>query len=208
MQRYNNAANMSFDDAGGYFQENNNNNNNNNSNFEEADQQGGRNSSSFASLDPSAGFPGLGELPSGGMQESAGVENNLSGTFTGDLNASSYDHVVTGEDHTQLLHDMLQQQSSHANNQSGQSTQPSQVSSLHLQLNEQVMRTVKMNLNWHVPFCDVPISSDNFQGITTTRMIKKGYLISATSPSLHYLDFMVLRLNCCLSENHDIAQPQ
>ncbi|KAG0603882.1 hypothetical protein M758_10G127700 [Ceratodon purpureus] len=66
-------------------------------------------------LDPSAGFPGLGELPSGGIDST--VENNLTGTFTGDLNASAYD---VADDHSQLLQEMLQQQSQ---SQSGQCTQ-------------------------------------------------------------------------------------
>lgn len=135
MQRYNtNTTNMTFDDSG-YFgsgQENFCMDTDQAGPGHDVDdgQPGSRNvttsslmanftASSQDRLDPSAGFPGLGELPSGGMESA--VENNLTGTFTGDLNASAYD---VGEDHSQLLQDMLQQQSQ---TQSGQSTQVSQV---------------------------------------------------------------------------------
>lgn len=65
-------------------------------------------------LDPSASFPGLGELPSNGIE--SGVENNLmSGTFTGDLNSTTYE---VGEDHSHLLQEMLHQQSQPESGQS------------------------------------------------------------------------------------------
>lgn len=57
-------------------------------------------------LDPSASFPGLGELPSNGMEPA--VEQNLTGTFTGDLNSTAYE---VGDDHNHLLQEMLQQHS-------------------------------------------------------------------------------------------------
>lgn len=72
-------------------------------------------------LDPSASFPGLGELPSSGLESA--VENNLAGTFTGDLNSTVYE--VHGEDQSQLLQEMLQQQS--AQSHSAQSEVNSQV---------------------------------------------------------------------------------
>ena len=56
-------------------------------------------------LDPSASFPGLGELPSNGMEPA--VEQNLTGTFTGDLNSTAYEVGI--QDHSQLLQEMLQQ---------------------------------------------------------------------------------------------------
>ena len=56
-------------------------------------------------LDPSASFPGLGELPSNGMDPA--VEQNLTDTFTGDLNSTAYE--VQDQDHSELLQEMLQQ---------------------------------------------------------------------------------------------------
>lgn len=58
-------------------------------------------------LDPSASFPGLGELPSHGMEPA--VEQNLTGTFTGDLNSTAYEVNVEDQDHSRLLQEMLQQ---------------------------------------------------------------------------------------------------
>ena len=77
-------------------------------------------------LDPSASFPGLGELPSSGLESA--VENNLAGTFTGDLNSTVYE--VHGEDQSQLLQEMLQQQS--AQSHSAQSEVNSQVCNMTL----------------------------------------------------------------------------
>lgn len=125
MQRYNNTSNtnMTYNDTG-YFGGQESFTMDTDTNL---DSQPGRNMQTISlmanftatnldRLDPSAAFPGLEELPSGGIDPS--VENSLSGTFTGDLNASAFDMP---DDHSQLLQDMLQQQSQI------QSTQATQV---------------------------------------------------------------------------------
>ncbi|XP_024375414.1 transcription factor EAT1 isoform X2 [Physcomitrium patens] len=107
MHRYNSQNNMTYDDSR-YF------NGTQESTFEvesEAPEAAGRNmmlnfGGTMDRLDPSASFPGLGELPSNGMEPA--VEQNLTGTFTGDLNSTAYE---VGDDHNHLLQEMLQQHS-------------------------------------------------------------------------------------------------
>uniref|UniRef100_A0A7I4E7V0 BHLH domain-containing protein n=1 Tax=Physcomitrium patens TaxID=3218 RepID=A0A7I4E7V0_PHYPA len=115
MHRYNSPNNMTYDDSR-YF------NGNQESTFDvenEAPETAGRNmmlnfGGAMDRLDPSASFPGLGELPSNGMEPA--VEQNLTGTFTGDLNSTAYE---VGDDHSHLLQEMLQQ---HPQSQQAQST--------------------------------------------------------------------------------------
>lgn len=97
-------------------------------------------------LDPSASFPGLGELPSNGMEP--GVEQNLTGTFTGDLNSTAYE--VEDQDHSRLLQEMLQQH-----------PQPSQPAAAARMPDAQVHPATLQNhplnhiLKWRFPFTNI-----------------------------------------------------